>query len=52
MRFIGKGFLGAGFLWGLDGLTDAQPMLLRCWRVVGVAAMGYGLYQASVLGDT
>jgi hypothetical protein len=51
-RFVGKGFLAAGFLLGIYGLTEAQPALLRSGLalvIAGIAAMGYGLYQALAL---
>lgn len=50
-RFIGKGFLAAGFLVAIYGLTEGHPILLRSGMgllVAGVLAMGYGLYQALV----
>ena len=50
-RFIGKGFLAAGFLLGIYGLTDESPVLLRSGLglvVAGILAMGYGLCRTLV----
>lgn len=50
-RFVGKGFLAAGFLLGIYGLTDGSPMLMRTGLglvVAGIVAMGYGLYRMLV----
>ncbi len=50
-RFIGKGFLAAGFLLGIYGLTDESPVLLRSGLgmvVAGILAMGYGLCRMLV----
>lgn len=50
-RFIGKGFLAAGFLLGVYGLTDGSSILLRSGLgliAAGILAMGYGLYRALI----
>lgn len=50
-RFVGKGFLAAGFLLGIYGLTDGSPVLMRTGLglvAAGIAAMGYGLYRTLV----
>ena len=47
-RMVGKGFLAAGFLSGVYGLTDSGPVWIRAGLIliaVGVLALAYGLLQ-------
>ena len=47
-RFIGKVFVALGFILGIYGLTEAQPVVLQAGLgllVAGVLASAYGLYR-------
>ncbi len=51
VRFVGKGFLAAGFLLSIYGLTDGSPVLMRTGLglvAAGIVAMGYGLFRTLV----
>lgn len=50
-RWIGKAFLGAGFLLGIYGLTEESPVVMRAGLgllAAGIVAMSYGLFLALV----
>ena len=47
-RFTGKVFVALGFIMGIYGLTEAQPVVLQIGLgllVAGVLASAYGLYR-------
>ena len=47
-RFTGKVFVALGFILGIYGLTEAQPVVLQIGLgllVAGVLASAYGLYR-------
>ncbi|OLB81349.1 MAG: hypothetical protein E6K67_08600 [Nitrospirae bacterium] len=47
-RFTGKVFVALGFIMGIYGLTEAQPVVLQAGLgllVAGVLASAYGLYR-------
>ncbi len=47
-RFTGKVFVALGFILGIYGLTEAQPVVLQAGLgllVAGVLASAYGLYR-------
>ena len=47
-RFTGKVFVALGFILGIYGLTEAQPVVLKAGLgllVAGVLAAAYGLYR-------
>ena len=47
-RFTGKVFIALGFIMGIYGLTEAQPVVLQIGLgllVAGVLASAYGLYR-------
>ena len=47
-RFTGKVFVALGFIMGIYGLTEAQPVVVQIGLgllVAGVLASAYGLYR-------
>ena len=47
-RFTGKVFVALGFIMGIYGLIEAQPVVLQAGLgllVAGVLASAYGLYR-------